>query len=125
MVSLSPHSHSKSLRPSKYQSSSRPRNTSLSPHSPSSVIRPEEVTKRSGAGTPRSGEGCSLTALAFNYDALGAPSVECVHLHSLHLVARFDTLNNLRHRLAGPLLPPAPFLFRCSSPQAVVDMPET
>src|SRR5215211_1083638 len=70
-------------------------------------------------------DGKRLPAVAFNYDALGAPPVEGAHLHSLHLVVRFDMLNNLRHRLAGPFLPPAPFLFPCSSPQAVRDAPET
>src|SRR5215218_5113194 len=70
-------------------------------------------------------EGKRLPAVAFNYDALGAPPVEGAHLHSLHLVVRLDMLNNLRHRLAGPFLPPAPFLFPCSSPQAVRDAPET
>src|SRR5215218_3797020 len=52
-------------------------------------------------------EGKRLPAVAFNYDALGAPPVEGAHLHSLHLVVRFDALNNLRHHLAGPFLPPA------------------
>src|SRR5215217_5454564 len=70
-------------------------------------------------------EGKRPPAVAFNYDALGAPPVECAHLHCLYLVVRFDALNNLRHRLAGPFLPPAPFHFPCSSPQAVRDTPET
>src|SRR5215212_3565810 len=52
-------------------------------------------------------DGKRLPTVAFNYDALGAPPVECAHLHSLYLVVRFDVLNNLRHRLAGPFLPPA------------------
>src|SRR5829696_8072180 len=64
-----------------------------------------------------------LPAVAFNHVALGAPPVDCTHLHCLYLVVRFDMLNNLRHRLAGPFLPPA--LSPCSSPQAVRDAPET
>src|SRR5918995_4158929 len=71
-------------------------------------------------------DGKRLSAVAFNYDALGAPPVECAHLHCLYLVVRFDMLNNLRHRLAGPFLPPAPFpMSPCSSPQALRDTPET
>src|SRR5918994_444689 len=67
-----------------------------------------------------------LPAVAFNDDALGAPPVECAHLHCLYLVVRFDMLNNLRHRLAGPFLPPAAFpISPCSSPQAVRDTLET
>src|SRR5215210_4978819 len=68
-------------------------------------------------------EGKRVPAVAFKYDALGAPPVERAHLHCLYLVVRFDMLNNLRHRLAGPFLPPA--LSPCSSPQAVRDAPET
>src|SRR5215216_6163830 len=52
-------------------------------------------------------DGKRLPTVAFNHDALGAPPVEGAHLHSLYLVVRFDVLNNLRHRLAGPFLPPA------------------
>src|SRR4051794_25411005 len=49
-----------------------------------------------------------LPTVAFNHDALGAPPVECAHLHFLNLVVRFDTLNNLRHRCRFPS-PPGPF----------------
>src|SRR5215212_10874382 len=70
-------------------------------------------------------DGKRVPAVAFKYDALGAPPVERAHLHCLYLVVRFDMLNNLRHRLAGPFLPPAPLLSPCSSPQAVRDAPET
>ena len=34
-----------------------------------------------------------LPAVAFNYDALGAPSVDRAELHFLNLVARFDLLD--------------------------------
>src|SRR5919107_524220 len=54
-------------------------------------------------------DGKRLPAVAFNHDAFGAPPIECAHLHCLYLVVRFDMLNNLRHPLAGPFLPPAPF----------------
>src|SRR5829696_2111152 len=36
-----------------------------------------------------------LPAVAFNHDALGAPSVERAELHFLNLVARFDLLDYL------------------------------
>src|SRR5919202_6440804 len=35
-------------------------------------------------------DGKRVPAVAFNYDALGAPPVECAHLHCLYLVVRFD-----------------------------------
>src|SRR5919112_4256802 len=54
-------------------------------------------------------DGKRLPAVAFNHDALGAPPVDCAELHCLYLVVRFDMLNNLRHRLAGPFLPPPAF----------------
>src|SRR5215208_7916624 len=70
-------------------------------------------------------DGKRLPAVAFNHHALGAPPVECAHLHFLNLVVWIDTLNNLCHRLAGPFLPPAPLLSPCSSPQLLGDTPET
>src|SRR5215208_8488855 len=36
-----------------------------------------------------------LPAVAFNHDALGAPSVDRAELHFLNLVARFDLLDHL------------------------------
>src|SRR5215210_3921978 len=83
------------------------------------------TTSRARSNLSSTLDGKRLPTVAFNYDALGAPPVEGAHLHSLYLVVRFDMLNNLRHRLAGPFLPPAPLLSPCSSPQAVRDAPET
>src|SRR5215208_8459280 len=65
------------------------------------------TTSRARSNLSSTLDGKRLPAVAFNYDALGAPPVEGAHLHSLYLVVRFDVLNNLRHRLAGPFLPPA------------------
>src|ERR671920_2533805 len=40
-------------------------------------------------------DGKRLQAVAFNYDALGAPSVDRAELHFLNLVACFDLLDHL------------------------------
>lgn len=50
-VSSAPHPHSKTARPSEYQSSSCPRRTSFSPHRHWSRIRSEHKTNRSGSGS--------------------------------------------------------------------------
>src|SRR5215208_3313328 len=65
------------------------------------------TTSRARSNLSSTLDGKRVPAVAFNHDALGAPPVECAHLHCLYLVVRFDMLNNLRHRLAGPFLPPA------------------
>src|SRR4051812_32288913 len=57
-----------------------------------------------------------LPAVAFNHDALRTPPVDCTHLHFLHLVVRFEALNNLRHRCRSPS-PPGPFLHHVVVPK--------
>src|ERR687894_2686272 len=52
--------------------------------------------------------GERLLAVAFDHDAFGTPCVNRTHLHLLHLVVRFDTLDNLRHRRRSPS-PPGSF----------------
>src|SRR3954469_16361108 len=53
-------------------------------------------------------DGKRLLAIAFDYYALGASDVDRTHLHFLHLVVPFDTLDNLCHRRRSPS-PPTPF----------------
>src|SRR5919112_5653604 len=70
---------------------------------------PRMLSTASGAKSSLSALGAKrLPAVAFNRDALGAPPVDRTHLHFLHLVVRFDALNNLRHCRRSPS-PPGPF----------------
>src|SRR5918997_9012 len=60
-------------------------------------------------GNPSALGGERLLAVAFDHDALGAPDVNRTRLYLLHLVVRFDMLDNLRHHRSRSPSPPTPF----------------
>src|ERR671916_2959584 len=78
----------------------------LAPQLPSDARMLGTTSRARGNRSALGGE--RLLTVAFDHDALGAPSVNRTHLHSLDLVVRFDTLDNLAHRRRSPS-PPAPF----------------
>src|SRR5919199_4911914 len=59
-------------------------------------------------------DGKRLPAVAFNYEALGAPLVECAELHFLNLVACFDLFDDLCQ------CPWFPFLLGNTSPKSCI-----
>src|SRR5918994_4860471 len=76
----------------------------LAPQPPSDPRMLGTASRARGSHSNLGGE--RLLAVALDHDALGAPSVNRTHLHCLHLVVRFDTLDNLRHRRRRSPSPP-------------------